>query len=45
MKKIALGVMVGWLAFQVAAAEGEWMTDLAKAQEKAKTENKAQFRP
>ncbi|HKQ40584.1 MAG TPA: thioredoxin family protein [Verrucomicrobiae bacterium] len=40
MKKIALGVMFGWLAFQVAAAEGEWMTDLAKAQEKAKTEKK-----
>jgi len=40
MKKIALGVIVGWLAFQVAAAEGEWMTDFAKAQEKAKAENK-----
>jgi protein disulfide-isomerase len=40
MKKIALAVMIGWLAFQVAAAEGEWMTDLAKAQEKAKAEKK-----
>src|SRR5574339_289561 len=40
MKKIALGLLVGWLAFQVSAAEGEWMTDLAKAQEKAKAENK-----
>jgi protein disulfide-isomerase len=26
---------------QLSAAEGEWMTDLAKAQEKAKQENKA----
>src|SRR6267143_1283019 len=40
MKKIALGLVLGWIAFQVAAAEGEWMTDLAKAQEKAKAENK-----
>ena len=40
MKKIAVGMMVGWLAFQVAAAEGEWMTDFAKAQEKAKAEKK-----
>src|SRR5258705_13545376 len=41
MKKIVLGLVVlGWIAFQVAAAEGEWMNDLAKAQEKARTENK-----
>lgn len=40
MKKIALVLLGGWLAFQVAAAEGEWMTDLAKAQEKAKAEKK-----
>jgi protein disulfide-isomerase len=40
MKKIAMGLLMGWLAFQVAAAEGEWMTDLAKAREKAKTEKK-----
>lgn len=40
MKKIAFAMIVGWLAFQVAAAEGEWMTDLAKAQEKAKAEKK-----
>jgi len=40
MKKIALGLVLGWFAFQVAAAEGEWMTDLAKAQEKAKAEKK-----
>jgi len=31
---------LGWFAFQVAAAEGEWMTDLVKAQEKAKAEKK-----
>jgi len=31
---------MSWLAFQVAAAEGDWMTDLAKAQEKAKAEKK-----
>jgi len=41
MKKIALGLVAfGWIAFQVSAAECEWMTDLAKAQEKAKAENK-----
>ena len=40
MKRIALALMGSWLAFQVAAAEGEWLTDLAKAQEKAKTEKK-----
>ena len=42
MRKIVLGVLAGWLAlaFQVAAAEGEWMTDLPKAQAKAKAENK-----
>jgi len=40
MKKIAIALVVGWLAFQVAAVEGEWMTDLAKAQEKAKAEKK-----
>ena len=41
MKKIALGLVVlGWIAFQAAAAEQEWMTDLAKAQEKAKVEKK-----
>jgi len=41
MKKIVLGlVILGWITFQVAAAESEWMTDLAKAQEKAKAEKK-----
>jgi len=41
MKKIVLGlVILGWITFQVAAAESEWMTDLGKAQEKAKAEKK-----
>jgi len=41
MKKILLGlVILGWITFQVAAAESEWMTDLGKAQEKAKAEKK-----
>lgn len=40
MKRIALAVLGVWLAFQAAAAEGEWLTDLAKAQEKAKAEKK-----
>lgn len=40
MKKVAIGLAVGWLAFQAAAAEKEWMTDLPKAQEKAKAEKK-----
>jgi protein disulfide-isomerase len=40
MKIIALALILSCLAFPVAAAEGEWMTDLAKAQEKAKEEKK-----
>ena len=40
MKIIALALITGWLGFSAAAAEGEWMTDLAKAQEKAKAEKK-----
>jgi thioredoxin-related protein len=40
MKKVAMGLLVGWLAFEVAAVEGEWTTDFAKAQEKAKAEKK-----
>ena len=40
MKKIALGLMVCWSVWQVHAAEDLWLTDLAKAQAKAKTENK-----
>ena len=40
MKTIALGVLVGFLAAQAFAADGTWMTDLAKAQAKAKAEKK-----
>lgn len=40
MKKFALCVLLAWSASWVAAAEGEWLTDLPKAQAKAKTENK-----
>jgi protein disulfide-isomerase len=40
MKRIGLGLVIGFLAAQVFAAEGQWMTDLAKAQEKAKAEKK-----
>jgi protein disulfide-isomerase len=39
MKSIALGLLVGFLATS-AFAEGAWMTDLAKAQAKAKAEKK-----
>jgi protein disulfide-isomerase len=40
MKRVVLGVVVGFIAWQAAAAEGEWMTDFAKAQEKANKEKK-----
>jgi thioredoxin-related protein len=40
MKKIALGLLVCWSVWQVHAAEDLWLTDLAKAQTKAKAENK-----
>ncbi len=40
MKKIAVGLIAGWALLQVGAAEVQWMTDLPKAQAKAKTENK-----
>lgn len=40
MKSMALGLLVGFLAAQALAAEGTWMTDLAKAQAKAKAEKK-----
>ena|SRR5688572_10131313 len=40
MKRIVVALAGVWLAFQAAAAEGEWMTDFAKAQAKAKTEKK-----
>ncbi len=40
MKSIVLGLLLGFMAWQVSAAEGQWMTDFAKAQEKAKKEKK-----
>ena len=43
MKSIALGLLLGFVATQVFAGEGEWLTDLAKAQEKAKSEKKMVF--
>jgi protein disulfide-isomerase len=39
MKSIALGLLLGFVAWQ-ASAEGQWLTDLAKAQEQAKKEKK-----
>jgi protein disulfide-isomerase len=40
MKKILTCLLAGWTVAHAAAAELEWITDLLKAQEKAKTENK-----
>jgi protein disulfide-isomerase len=40
MKSIALGLLVGFLAAQAVAADGTWLTDLPKAQAKAKAEKK-----
>jgi thiol-disulfide isomerase/thioredoxin len=40
MKKIALCLLASWAVWQVSAAEGEWLTDLSKAQAKAKAEKK-----
>jgi thiol:disulfide interchange protein len=40
MKKIALCLIASWALLQVSAAEGDWLTDLSKAQAKAKTEKK-----
>ena len=39
MKKLLMGMVMGWLAFQ-AQAELNWMTDFPAAQKKAKDENK-----
>src|ERR1700704_6397381 len=38
MKKIAIGILVGWALLQAGAAE--WLTDQPKAQAKAKAEKK-----
>jgi protein disulfide-isomerase len=40
MKSIALGLLLGFVASQAFAGEGQWLTDFAKAQEKAKAEKK-----
>jgi protein disulfide-isomerase len=40
MKKIAIGLLACWACVQAGAAELEWLTDLSKAQAKAKAENK-----
>ena len=40
MKKIVVGLMAAWALFQAGAEELSWMTDLPKAQAKAKSENK-----
>ncbi|MFO1488189.1 MAG: thioredoxin family protein [Verrucomicrobiota bacterium] len=40
MKKIAMALLVGLTLMTVQAAEPEWLTDLPKAQAKAKAENK-----
>lgn len=41
MKKLILGLVAGLAIFQaIAAANGEWLTDLPQAQAKAKEENK-----
>ena|SRR5690349_19215776 len=40
MKRIVLGLIGCWVAWQVGAAEDLWLTDLSKAQAQAKAENK-----
>ena len=40
MKKLAIGLLASWALFQAGAAELQWLTDVPKAQEKAKAENK-----
>ena len=39
-KKIAVGLLAAWAAWQVQAADDLWLTDLPKAQAQAKAENK-----
>jgi thioredoxin-related protein len=43
MKTMFRGVWVSFIAFHLAAAEGEWLTDLAKAQAQAPAEKKMVF--
>ena len=40
MKKIAVGLLACWAVLQAGAAELEWLTDLPRAEAKAKAENK-----
>jgi len=40
MKTMFRGVLLSFIALRLAAAEGEWLTDLAKAQAQAKAEKK-----
>jgi thioredoxin-related protein len=40
MKKIALCLVTAWVVWQVNGAEGDWLTDLSKAQTRAKSEKK-----
>jgi thioredoxin-related protein len=40
MKKMAIGILACWTLLQAGAAELNWLTDLPKAQAKAKSENK-----
>lgn len=40
MKRIAIAMLSALALLQVSAAEGEWLTDMAKAKQKAKAENK-----
>ncbi len=40
MKKLVLLLAITFATFTLLAAEGEWLTDLVKAQEKAKAEKK-----
>ena len=40
MKKIMICLLTGWVLLPALAAEGDWLTDLPKAQAKAKAEKK-----
>jgi thioredoxin-related protein len=40
MKRTALCLLASWVAWQVAAEEGTWLTDFSKAQSQAKAEKK-----
>jgi len=40
MKKLLVGLLLAWVALPLAASEGEWLTDLPKALERAKSDKK-----